>query len=646
MLLQHLYEFAETRGLLDQLPFSKAEVRWIVHLDMAGNVCGDGPQATDGGEDRALEMDCPQTNRPTGSGQVSDFLVDDIGAIFGLNTKPHVELNQRAAANLHAKHKDFLRHLRRAELVTRRPEFSAIRKFIKSLAAGSPQFLTLSTEGRLHWRIRTASGQEVRLGADRWTFAVQGAPTPILLNDPDVQAFWRRVWEWELRRESKANRRGFCLVTGARDVPISRTHIPPITGLRKPASSTAYLVSGDKDAFQSYGLEQAYNAPTSLLATKGYLKALQHLAGHQDHWLWTGPAWLCFWPQRTEPVSGLFAQLLKAPHPDSVRKFIASPWSGIEKPPLDPDREKFHAVTLTATKSRIVVKDWLETTLQDAAKNLQTWFLDLEIQPIRWSDQNSDEDRTPLAIRWLACTTLRPDSSNRFDFDKLKPELPASLYRAALTGAAPSIALLKPILDRLAANMAKTGTRALNDQSRFALLRLIINRHHRTRKEHNMEIPSQAPKITASTNDPAYNCGRLLSVFNNLQRSAHSGTQLNTTIAERYFASASTNPNAAFSILWRLHQHHLKKLRQKGATGQRAAHRIKETIAGICSKLRAKQECACPEMPRVFMLVDQGRFALGFYHQEAERAEAIRLWRERQKAAGKVADAEIQEEEI
>jgi len=241
----------------------------------------------------------------------------------------------------------------------------------------------------------------------------------------------------------------------------------------------------------------------------------------------------------------------------------------------------------------------------------------------------------------LACTTLRPDTNGKFDTEKLKPDLLASLYQAALRGTAPPIMILKPVLDRLQARMAKDGRKALYDESRFALLKLVLNRN---RKGNTMEMKS---KLAVDTDDPAYNCGRLLSVFNSLQRSAHDGKLEGATIAERYFGSASTNPGAAFSILWRLHQHHLKKVRQKGEKGQRAAYRIKETIAEICARFRSKSPGESPQLPRVFMLAEQARFALGFYQQEAARAEAVRIWKQKQQAAGETpSEDDIPEEDL
>ena len=652
MLLKLLYDFAESRRLFDYLAFKReTPVRWIIELDGDGNLIGDGPRETQGTErNKGKDYDVPKTTRPTGGGQVADFLVDDIGAVFGLNSKPEKEVKPRAVTNLKAKHDDFWRQIKEADVATGNPAFKSLLRFHENLAGAVPSFLRLDATESPKWMVRQASGGEARLGNDLFTFAVGG----ILFLDESVQEYWRQVHAKEMADAEEAAHLGVCLITGESDVPIARTHTPMVTGLRKPAKGTgAGIVGADKPAFWSYGLQKAaaeqaedesenprdknpgFLSPCSIRASKGYLLALQYLSSRKDHWLWLGPAWLCFWAAKTEQVSGLFAQLFRKPYPHTVREFMASPWGGLDKPP--PDTEKFYAITFTAVGPRIVVKDWLQVSLGEAVKNFTDWFDDLDVLPVRWTDVEQDEESAPLSIRRLAHTTLRPDSRGRFDEDKLKPDLMASLYRAALAGSTPPITLLKPLLERLQANIAKTGTKALYDQSRFALLRLIVNRNHRNRKEPNMEIP---PKLPAKTDDIAYNCGCLLSVLNNLQRSAHDGKLQGASIAERYYGSASTNPSAAFSILWRLHQHHLKKLRQQGEKGQRAAHRIKENITEICSRFAPPAPGQPPQMPRVFMLVEQARFALGFYQQEAARAEAFRVWKQKQQAAGKPAPEE------
>ena len=58
MLLKHLYDFAVSRKLLDDLAFAPKAVRWIVELDVNGNLLGAGPQAT-GDDKRGKEFSCP-----------------------------------------------------------------------------------------------------------------------------------------------------------------------------------------------------------------------------------------------------------------------------------------------------------------------------------------------------------------------------------------------------------------------------------------------------------------------------------------------------------------------------------------------------------------------------------------------------------
>ena len=91
------------------------------------------------------------------------------------------------------------------------------------------------------------------------------------------------------------------------------------------------------------------------------------------------------------------------------------------------------------------------------------------------------EKMPPLALFRLACTTVR-------DAKDLQTEVTAQLFRAALEGTAPSLALLHPMLNRLRVDMARDGSTALLNHSRFALAKLILNRN---RKENTMEITEQ-----------------------------------------------------------------------------------------------------------------------------------------------------------
>ena len=622
MLLKHLYDFALSRRLLDDLAFrAETPVRWIIHLDEQGNLLGDGPQETEGArKNKGHEYKVPKTSRATNSGTVADFLVDDIGAIFCLCTKPGKPPNERAAEKLKQKHQDFWRQIEEAKLATGDARFEALLNFKTSLGENPPPFLRLD-DNATGWLVRTASGTEKPLGDDLWSFAVSGKGLEPLFEDEAIRDHWRKVFADEMQDTEEGAERGVCLVTGEQNVPLARTHTPMVTGLPKPANVTgAGIVGFESPSFRSYGFEKSYNAPTSVAASKGYLLALQFLSKRQDYWLSLGPAWLCFWAVESEQASNLFARLLRRPDPLTIRNFMTSPWSGLERPP--PATDRFIATTLTAAGPRIVIKDWLQIPLTNAVENFRRWFNDLAIAEdteSALSPAAEEGEFAPLAVTRLAgCTAPLTLKGGRLvpDYEKLQPDIAAQLYRAALEGSAPSISLIKPILDQLHSKLVRDEHyKLLYDQSRFALLKLILNRN---RKENTMEIK---PQLTADTDDPAYNCGRLLAILAAAQDKAHEYELEGAGVAERYFGTASVSPASVLPLLLRLNRHHLNKI----AKSERyAGHErfIEEQIRQVMVRFKPAKPGQSPVFPRTLDLQAQGRFALGFYQQQADEAAA------------------------
>jgi CRISPR-associated protein Csd1 len=97
---------------------------------------------------------------------------------------------------------------------------------------------------------------------------------------------------------------------------------------------------------------------------------------------------------------------------------------------------------------------------------------------------------------------------------------------------------------------------------------------------------------------------------------------VNANIRDKYFSSASANPARIFPLLLRGVQAHLGKVRSKGGGG--LAYWFDEQIAEVVSGLPSSQS-----FPRTLRLEDQGRFAVGYYHQrnaaKAERLDAEAL---------------------
>ena len=122
----------------------------------------------------------------------------------------------------------------------------------------------------------------------------------------------------------------------------------------------------------------------------------------------------------------------------------------------------------------------------------------------------------------------------------------------------------------------------------------------------------------ADTPDAAYNLGRLLAVFENLQDKYHNYERKGAGIVERYYGTASSAPASAFPLLCRLSRHHLSKLK-KGEEGDKAAaYAIEKDIVAIFSKFQPTVVGQPPVFPRILTLEEQGKFALGFYQQKAK----------------------------
>lgn len=611
MLLKHLYDFAISRKLLDDLAFRRdTPVRWIIHLDESGSLIAGGPQETEGPRhNKGHEYSVPKTSRATNSGTVADFLVDDIGAIFCLNTKPDEPTNERAVAKLKAKHEDFWRQIREAKEATGDSRFNVLLGFQSRLEGKAPPFLRIDEKGS-NWLVKAASDVEKPLGSDMFTFAV-GVNEPPLFLDETAREHWRKVHAAEMQKVEESAETGVCLVSGQEAAPIARTHTiygGMVTGLPKPAKGTgAGIVGFESDSFRSYGFEQSRNAPTAVMVSKGYLLALQYLSKRDDHWLTLGPTWLCFWAAQSDSASSLFARLLNRPDTLTVRRFMTSPWAGIERPPAD--TEKFIAVTLTAAGPRIVVKKWIQTTLAEAADHFHQWFADLELSfpprpPAKAKPTGEEKEFHSLSVYWLARTTVR-------EAKNLAPEIPAQLYRAALEGSVPPVSLLTPILNQLHSKLVSDENyNLLYDQSRFALLKLILNRN---RKNTTMEIKTE---LTTDTDDPAYNCGRLLAVLAATQDKAFEYKLEGAGVAERYFGTASVSPASVLPLLLRLNRHHLHKISKSERFGGHERF-IEEQIQDVCALFKPAEPGLPPMFPRTLDLQAQGRFALGFYQQMA-----------------------------
>jgi len=604
MLLKHLYDFAHSpnRNILADNAFEARVIRYVIALQSDGCFVGVQDISPDGKLGKEFPS-VPQTARIK-KGKVAEFLVDGVDSMFGLSPDPSKPKN---AEMLRAKFDDFWSQIEQASNITNHAGLTAVLNF-KPQFGVSPGFIR--QEGN-KWLVKTASGTEVRLAGDSFTFKIDN---DLLFEDAaKIKPYWRKVFKRTIAEQEQESEIGLCLITGETGVPIARTHTPRISKI-PGVGIDGTIVSFEKSApaFSSYGKLQSNNAPCSVSATRAYSKALQYLVEQVDHHvLEIGKTKLCFWTKDQVQAGGFFARLLNQPQPHEVGKFLVSPWAGI--PREIAHKDQFFAVTLAGNNSRIVIRHWLHQPLDQAIEDFHDWFADLELSVPSKPEPKAGKNLKPagkatkfhpLAVYWLACTTVRESKD-------LPTDVPAQLYRAALERTAPSISLITPILNQLHSKLVSDENyEVLYDQSRFALLKLILNRNRRSA---DMEIK---PELTADTDDSAYNCGRLLAILAAAQDKAHEYKLEGAGVAERYFGTASVSPASVFPLLLRLNRHHLNKIGKSERFGGHERF-IQRQMEDILVLFKPEKPGTPPTFPRTLDLQSQGRFAIGFYQQKA-----------------------------
>lgn len=407
-------------------------------------------------------------------------------------------------------------------------------------------------------------------------------------DDPAIQ----NAWQAHYNDRSADSDMGQCLITG-KYAPIERTH-PNISGVPGAQSSGAALVSFNAPAFCSYGHEQGENAPVSKYAAFAYTTALNRLLADRNHCKHVGDTTILCWAENAEPVyqdaMSMFlfgadgaAGIQESDVQAALKRLSAGQTVPFLEKELSPDQH-FYLLGLAPNAARLSVRFFLRDTFGSFAQNLQKHAEEMEI------DCSEKEKFRTLPI-WAVvnettCTVPGQPA-------KPSPQLAGDLLRAVLTGGRYPATLLNGVTLRIRAEQNVTRGRA-------AVIKAYYLRNYPT--ELNKEVYTVS--LNETTNVP-YLLGRLFSVLEAVQKAANPG--INTTIKDRYFNAACATPGMAFPTLLRLSQKHLRKLNDGLATYY--DNQITELMAQL------------PEsgFPARLSLPDQGKFAIGYYHQTQKR---------------------------
>jgi CRISPR-associated protein Csd1 len=341
--------------------------------------------------------------------------------------------------------------------------------------------------------------------------------------------------------------------------------------------------------YDSYGKEQGYNAPVIKSTEFAYVTALNTLLKTKQQRLTVGDAATIFWSEKKTSFESDFLQFfVELPKDDpargtqAVKALLDSPKSGAYLE--DDGQTRFYVLGLAPNAARISVRFWQTGTIAEFADKIRQHFQDFAIAKPPGEPEFYSLWRTLVNIAIL-------DRS-----ENIPPNLAGSFMRAILSGTPYPETLLQAALRRI-----HNDTEARVKPVRAAILKAYLNRYYRVRPNPNYKEIQMS--LDASQPSTGYQLGRLFATLEKIQEEANPG--INATIRERFYGSACATPVVAFANLMRLKNHHLAKLENRGRVVN-----FERLLAEIVGRL--------DDFPAHLDLHEQGRFAIGYYHQRQD----------------------------
>jgi len=401
----------------------------------------------------------------------------------------------------------------------------------------------------------------------------------------------RALWA-KLSAEGDDGREAICLISGEK-AKVARLH-PSIKGVWGAQTAGASIVSFNLDAFASYGHEQGDNAPVSEAAAFAYTTVLNRfLERDSGHRVQIGDTSTVFWAdagdaQAAEEAEGFFAGLIgiddeKIANRD-VKHALEKVRAGRAGAELAPDRwrgVRFYILGLAPNAARLSVRFYLEDDFGVIARRYLEHIERLRIEP-------PPREAAPSLWRMLIETAVLRKSEN------IQPNLAGEWLRAILTGAPYPLTLLSTLIMRLRADHDVNALRV-------AMLKSILI------KNFKMEVPVA---LDPACTDQGYLLGRLFALYEQVQTAAL-GYDVNATIKDKYYGSASAQPRKVFHLLESGSANHLSKV-GKQKPGLKVS--LEKQIGAIMDLMEPDKD----PFPASLSDKSQALFGLGYYHQRNE----------------------------
>lgn len=569
MILQALKEYYDRKPDLPRYGFEEKELAYVITLDKKGNPVSVESTYEGSGKDRRAKRFLVPVSVKRSVGIAANLLWDNPEYALGVVLKGKKRSTSKSSDDVNS---------RVAE------QNAAFRRRIEDLGVTGDEgleavlkFLRLPNRAELLAAFGTTWTDLLKEGA-YLSFKLAGDPGLVLGRAAVTNSI-----------QAGLSRRGggktICLVSGETE-PTKRLH-DAIKGVWGAQTSGANIVSFNLEAFCSFGKEQGDNSPVGEGAAFAYTTALNHLLARDSRQrLQVGDASTVFWAEKATAFEEQIVSFFCEPQKDdpdrnarAVESLFRSPQSGT--PPDADDSTRFYVLGLAPNASRIAIRFWIVNTVAGMAGNIRQHFEDLRIT-------HGPRDRDAVSIFRLLLTTASQSKA-----ENIVSNLAGDTMRAILEGMPYPQTLLQAAIRRIRAEHDIPHPRA-------ALIKACINR--KTRYANPSEKEELKVSLDYGNTSIGYRLGRLFAMLEKIQQDANPG--INATIRDRFYGAASSTPVTVFGNLMRLMNHHMAKVEKE-----------KPGLAVVRKQLLGEVMSGIPDFPAHLGMEEQGRFAIGYYHQ-------------------------------
>lgn len=551
MLLQRLIADAD-HIIEDASPamYDRKPVKWLIDVDAAGEFLGCVPMVGDGRRgDRGKLLLVPHRTR-SGTAPPAILLADTAAFVLGL---PLDDQKSRA------KHERFADLHRRAAVDLSDSGVDAVVAFLVRWDAGAVELPA-----------------DV-LPDDCVAFRVAGS---MPADRADVRSWWATNWNGRPTAGAVGSSLGQCLACGALG-PIDELIPFKLKGLPNGQPAGTTLIGMNDVAFESHGFARGSGSRVCRSCGESVMKSLNSLLADDARHMSMGNVVYVYWASGPTELD-LFG-LLNRPDAAQVGHLLESVHDGRVRAV---DTSEFNVVALSANSARAAVRDWIHVSSEQLNKSLVGWFA-LQDLSDAWGG-----DSEPVGIWRLAAAAYRDARS------EMTADVPRVLMRSAIGGAPLPGALLPRVVQRCRLDHdPKSRDRPVTRERAVLIKTLLASRNGW--EEHYMS------HIELDEKDPAYACGRLMALLEDIQYAALG--KVGATVVDKYYGAASATPASVLGKLVGDAQHHLTKIR-RDRMGLYVV--LQRRMEDVLATLEA--------FPKTLVLEKQGMFALGYYHERAD----------------------------